>query len=526
MNLSELLLHQATLRPQAPALVDWSSGRRRLLTFGQLAVAAGQAAHFLKQAHLRPGDRVLIFLPMSAELYVALAGIFSAGLVALFMDPGQGQAQLEAACQQLPPRALLATPKAHLLRLVSPALRRIPIQFATGWGVPGARRWSAYQRLTQEASPVACPAETPALITLTSGSTGQPKATVRSHGFLQAQHTVLDQTLNLTPADQVLTTLPIFVLSHLAAGVCTVIPGGDLRQPAKILPAPLVAQIQAEGVTCLEGSPTLIERLADYCARFQLTLPSLRAIFTGGAPVFPRTLAVAQQLAPQATVSAVYGSTEAEPVAHIRYHEMTPQDLARSESGGGLLAGAPVAAIQVHILPDRWGQPVAPYTAAHFAADQLPANGVGEIVVTGAHVLNGYLGGVGDEENKFRVEESVWHRTGDAGYLDRAGRLWLLGRCAARVVTAAGTLYPLAVEAAAHRYEFIRRSALVAVGGRKLLALELQQPATPAQLHSLQKALAWAQLDELRIVKRIPVDRRHNAKVDYPALHRLLTRDT
>ena len=57
----------------------------------------------------------------------------------------------------------------------------------------------------------------------------------------------------------------------------------------------------------------------------------------------------------------------------------------------------------------------------------------GEIVVSGAHVGAGYVGGVGDAETKFRVGEVIWHRTGDAGYLDAHGRLWLLGRCSARI---------------------------------------------------------------------------------------------
>lgn len=60
---------------------------------------------------------------------------------------------------------------------------------------------------------------------------------------------------------------------------------------------------------------------------------------------------------------------------------------------------------------------------------------IGEIVVTGQHVLKGYLDGRGDDETKFRVEEEIWHRTGDSGYLDEQGRLWLwnlseLGSCA------------------------------------------------------------------------------------------------
>ena len=78
--------------------------------------------------------------------------------------------------------------------------------------------------------------ETPALVTFTSGSTGAPKAAVRTHGFLLEQHRVLAESLRLTPDDLDLTTLPIFVLANLGSGVCSLIPDADLRHPGAIEP--------------------------------------------------------------------------------------------------------------------------------------------------------------------------------------------------------------------------------------------------------------------------------------------------
>src|SRR6185503_8477337 len=98
----------------------------------------------------------------------------------------------------------------------------------------------------------------------------------------------------------------------------------------------------------------------------------------------------------------------------------------------------------------------------------LESGEVGEIVVSGAHVLSGYLQGRGDEETKFRVDDAIWHRTGDAGWLDAQGRLWLLGRCAARIADERGTLWPFAVECAAQQNAAIRRAALVSDEGQRL----------------------------------------------------------
>jgi olefin beta-lactone synthetase len=521
MNLVELLQHQATTNPHRAALIDGSGGRTRMVTFGEIEEAAGRAAAYLAQQGLRPGDTVLVFHPLAVELYVALAALFRGGMTAMFIDPSQGREHIDRCCQLLAPRALLATPKAHLLRLVSPALRRIPLKFATRLGAPGARRWANYRSSATQAPVLDCTPDTPALITFTSGSTGAPKAAVRTHGFLLGQHAALHETLGLTPVDRVLTTLPIFVLSHLAAGVGVLIPRVDIRRPGAVKPAPLVAQTREHGVTCIEGSPAFLERIVTYCEQTGQTLPGITRIFTGGAPVFPALLSVAQRVAPRAEVMAVYGSTEAEPVAHLSEQEITPADRQRMASGGGLLAGRPIAAIDVAILPDCWGEPLGPYHEEEFEHLRQPADQSGEIVVSGAHVLTGYLHGQADQETKIRVGARIWHRTGDAGYFDESGRLWLLGRCAARVDDAHGLLYPLAVEAAVRQHSFVKQVAFLAYGGRRLLVVEGEGQLTPPQLQTLQDGLDWAQIDQV-IVMQVPMDRRHNAKIDYPTLQRLL----
>jgi acyl-CoA synthetase (AMP-forming)/AMP-acid ligase II len=246
----------------------------------------------------------------------------------------------------------------------------------------------------------------------------------------------------------------------------------------------------------------------------------LQKIFTGGAPVFPRVLDKLRGVAPNARIVAVYGSTEAEPIAKLALDEITEDDRNAMLGGRGLLAGKAVPEIQVRILRAPWGAPIAPFTQAEFDAACLAHNAPGEVVVTGEHVLRGYLHGRGDEETKFQVDGKIWHRTGDAGYVDANGRLWLLGRCAAKIEDTRGTLYPFAVECAASHHPNVKRAALLQHCGRRLLLVELHKP--QAGLNGLQKTLAWAALDEIRVIKKIPVDKRHNAKVDYPALAQLL----
>jgi acyl-CoA synthetase (AMP-forming)/AMP-acid ligase II len=522
VNIITILQDWAQQQPNAPAIID--ARDRQPLSFAELEQASGQAAALLQQSGLQAGDAVLIFLPMSAQLYVALLAIFRLGLMAMFVDPSAGPQHLDRCCALHPPKALIATSKAHLLRLRSTALRQIPHQYAIGLPVPGAIPWRRASALPQCEFVADCDSHTPALLTFTSGSTGQPKAALRSHGFLLAQHRALAESLKLAPGQIDLTTLPIFALANLASGVTSLIPDADLRFPGNINAAAVIQQIHAYQPHSTAASPAFLMRLTASAERQRLTLPSFQRIFSGGAPVFPTLLDRLQRLAPQAEISAVYGSTEAEPIAHIARDRMQPQDLAAMVQGQGLLVGVPVPQIQLRISPDRWGQPIPALTADQFAALSLPAGQTGEIVVSGEHVLPEYLHGQGNAETKFRVAEQPWHRTGDAGYLDTQGRLWLMGRCSARIEDEHGTLYPFAVEVAAQQFDGIRRSAIVPHQGQRVLVLELEAGRQSVPVDSLKRELAWAQIQQFVRCPEIPVDKRHNAKVDYPALRQFLQR--
>lgn len=521
MNIAGILLRQAQERPDAPAIIDMHRGRERMTSFAGLEAASTRGAALLREVGLAGGDTVLVFQPMSTELYIALLALFRLGITAMFLDPSAGLKHIERCCAIRPPQALIASPRAHLLRLFSPSLRRIPRKICFSRFVPGCIAWNRSGLLQPHLPVTPCTADSPALITFTSGSTGLPKAAVRSHGFLLEQHRVLERAIHLSPGAVDLTTLPIFVLANLASGVTSLIPDADLRRPGAIKAEPVLGQIERHRPASLVASPAFLERICDVCEASGGTVPGFRYVFTGGAPVFPDHLERFAAAFPGAEVVSVYGSTEAEPIAHIAGKELTVDDMAAMSSGAGLLAGHPVDGISVRVIVPHWGTPLGPLDKAGFSAMCLPCGKGGEVVVSGGHVLKGYLNGAGDEETKFSVNGGIWHRTGDSGYFDEAGRLWLLGRSGAVIVDDRGTLYPFAVECAARRIPGVARGALISRKGRRVLFV---QPRKGIHLDSsvVRDELAWAQLDEVRELKEIPLDKRHNAKVDYGALERVV----
>ena len=524
MNLGDLFSDLARRRPADVAIIDGrgGAGRERRLSYAELETQVALAAGWLQSLGLLRGDAVLVFVPMSAELYMALLALFRLGVVALFLDPSAGRRHVELCCGRWAPAALLSIPRGHVLRLVSPALRRIPRKISVGGWVPWARRWLGGTAVAPVDSSCADEAD-PALVTFTSGSTGVPKAAVRTHGFLLAQYRALAPSIALEAGEIDLATLPVFTLANLAAGVTTVIPDVDLRRPGSVDAAKVFAQVERLGVGRITASPAFFECLIAHGRATGRALPSLRKLYTGGAPVFPRLLDALREVAPMARAVAVYGSTEAEPIAHVAAEEIAG-DAEAMRAGRGLLAGAPVPEVRVRVLRDRWGEPRPAMSEAQLAAETLGPELAGEIVVAGEHVLKGYLGGVGDEETKFRVGGEVWHRTGDAGLFDREGRLWLLGRCAARIDDARGRIYPFGIECAAMAFPEVRRAAAVAHDGKRILVLELAAGARAGLAEEVRGAVRWAQVDEVLVLPVLPVDARHNAKIDYGALRQRLAK--
>lgn len=516
MNIVDRFVAEAKKAPERIALVE-SSKSERAISYEELNRLSAQSARFLSDLSIGKHDTVLVYEKMSINLYAILIGIWRLGAIAMFVDPQGGWRLLDASCRIANPKALVAISKAHCYRFISREMRRIPKKVTVGKRFLPSYSWSRVSSKGPLDAIEDVPDTQSALYTFTSGSTGHPKAANRTHGILLAQHDALVEAIDLQPGEVDLASLPIFTLANLASGLTTVIPNCDLQRPGFIEAKPVIEQINRWQPTRCVASPAFLLRLSSSAKAAGDFLP-FKKIYTGGGPVYPKYLHAIQEVVLHSDISIVYGSTEAEPISHIELKGISEEDFRATRNGKGLLVGHPSPTIELRVIEDRDGELLPELQPEAFDAISLETEKPGEIVVSGPHVLTSYLNGLGDEENKIRVGGKVWHRTGDAGYLDTDGRLWLLGRLSSKITKNGAVIYPFSIEAAVSMDTRIAWPALIQINGKVVLALELIR--ANDNLPNLSEfPLLEGIVDRIQLIKTMPLDKRHNAKIDYRSLY-------
>lgn len=472
MNLAETFLATADGRADQVAIVGPDGDAT---SFSALAKHAGGLAAAWQRRGVEPGDRVLLAMPLGPDLYASIAALWQLGAVAVFPEPAMGLRGLRHAVAATRPKACLLAGAFRLLRYLLPELWHIQLHLDTARTEP-----------INNTSLHPAGRDHPALISFTSGSTGKPKGIVRSHGFLAAQNACVAQMLAPERIVEIdLVAFPVFVIVNLGLGITSVLPNWRLTRHDAADPAALARLVAVRGVTRLLVPPSICEVAAE-----GPELAQVATVFTGGGPVFPDIILRLTKRLPNADIVSVYGSSEAEPIAHQSMRAMTDSDWDAMRRGGGLLAGCPIADIRLRLVED-------------------------EILVTGDHVNKSYLDGLGDAANKVLLDGEIWHRTGDAGRLDAAGRLWLLGRKEAK----SGRFFPFEVEVAARCWPGVRRAALVSKGNAAILGIE-GDPTHRSKWSSL--AAEFGDI-KVRHLKAIPLDPRHRSKIDYVTLRELVS---
>lgn len=482
----------------------------------------------LKRMGLAVGDRVIIMVPMSIDLYVTLLAVVKIGAVAVFVDPWIPARRMAAFASFAEPAAFIGVGKSHWLRLMESRLRKIRLTVTTGSCVAGIPARYRLRKLKHGQPDTQCQGvnpDDPALITFTSGSSGEPKGANRTHRFLAAQHRALRQEFHFEPTDVDMPMFPIFALNNLVSGITSVVPDMDFRKVADVDGQVIARQLVRHSVTTCTVSPPLIDRL---CDELEVSKPELkpRRVLTGGAPVSDSQLKRWRKAFPETRFVIAYGSTEAEPVSHISLEERLSLDTGAS----GYCVGHPSRLIRARVI--RICKSVSEKNDESLEQLTLNEGETGELVVCGEHVCRDYYRNPrATAENKLRdTGGEVWHRMGDTGRFDSQGRFWLAGRVHSTVIRNGVAIHPQLVE------QQITRSI---TGIDQVATLGMPDPQlgqacwivvnTNSDSQDIEDRIE-ALLEHVsipcdRIVvmdELLPVDPRHNSKIDYGALRERL----
>jgi acyl-CoA synthetase (AMP-forming)/AMP-acid ligase II len=526
VNISRPLSEMARLQPETPAIIF--PQQQRTVTFRELEQESQCLAAGFSRSGMARGMRVALLVPPSPELFAITFALFKLGAVPVFIDPGIGARNMKGCLAEAAPEAFIGIPKAHAARCL------------LGWGraslrilvtVGGGRFWGGTPLMELRRMAINdpfVPAETrrdeTAAILFTSGSTGAPKGAVYTHGTFAAQVAALKEMYGIRPGEIDLPTFPLFALFAPALGMTALIPQMDFTRPGRVDPRRILGPAAEYAATTMFGSPALLNRVGRHGVAVGVRLPRLKRVISAGAPVPAAVLERFARLLPEdAEIFTPYGATEALPVSSIGSREILGETARLTGEGRGVCVGRPVSSITVAIIPIS----DAPIESWHDGL-ALPDGEVGEIAVRGPQVSAAYLNRP-EATRLAKINDpagGVWHRMGDLGYRDAAGRIWFCGRKAHRVATVTGTLYTIPVEGVFNTHPAVFRTALVGVNGydgaqRPALCVELEgkkgrteQDRIRRELLALGARYPHTQgIADILFHPAFPVDIRHNAKI-------------
>lgn len=539
-NIAAVLPKMAASQPHALAVVfpDGRDARGKVrythYTYRQLDRDSDLLAAGLESVGIGRGVRTALMVKPSLEFFALTFAIFKAGAVPVLVDPGLGIGNVRAALAQSEPKAFIGIPAAHGARALFGWGRATVETLVTAgtplfWGGSDLEQLRALGAPRVEAGWTMAPtlADDVAAILFTSGSTGPPKGAVYTHGTFQAQVDCIRRTYGIQPGEVDLPTFPLFALFDPALGMTTIVPDMDFTKPRHADPAKLLEAIDDWGVTNMFGSPALLDTLSRFGSVHGRRAESLKRVISAGAPVHATIIErVLGMLPPDARLHTPYGATESLPVASIDSETLLGETWALTNEGKGVCVGSPVPEAEVRVIGIS-DEPIGVWSEELC----VPDGEVGEIVVKSPMVTRSYMNRPEHTAlAKMGDGDGVRHRMGDLGYFDAKGRLWFCGRKSHRVQTAGGTLFTVPVEVWFNTHPSVFRTALVGVGPRggqrPVLVVELEPGAHSAERGRIRGELLQlgSEKEHTRGIRDVlfhdgfPVDIRHNAKINRPAL--------
>jgi long-chain acyl-CoA synthetase len=498
-NVAELLSRAAGEEPDKTVLSEAATGRT--ITFSGLDDLVSRVVQGLSDAGMVAGYRVMVATSNSIEFVAAYLGALRAGMVVVPVNPRSATGELIRMLADSGTRMVVADPstistvreaanglgEAMEAAGYEPAARPRIVTVGTTLS-PGERSWD--QLIATRGRPVPWRVDPEALAVLlyTSGTSGRPRAAMLSHRALLAN---VEQVAEVEPQmitgrDVVLGVLPLFHVYGLNAVL-----GQVLRQKARLV---LVDGFDPEGsLDIIEDEAISVVPVAPPVFAYWMQLPGLedrlgpvRLVLSGSAPLDPELTAAFTERT-HVAIHQGYGLTEAAPVVTSTLCSKTPSP--RS-------VGAALPGIEIRLVDDNGREP-------------HDEDG-GQIHIRGGNLFSGYWPDGADGP-----DDDGWWPTGDVGYLDATGDLYLVDRLKDLVIVSGFNVYPSEVEDVLTELPEVAEAAVIGVDdertGEAVVAFVKPTPVGSSDTledvvrrHCEQRLARFKQPSVIHVVEQLP----------------------
>ncbi|MGB9802568.1 class I adenylate-forming enzyme family protein [Desulfofundulus sp.] len=481
MNLALRLAEIGQFSPDHEALVF----HNQRITYATLNQWINRLAGGLLDLGLLPGERVLIAMENCPEFVVSFYAVLQARGIAVPVDPLFTIHEVGVIARDAAPSLVICNSANISLFTELARELHIPRGFIVTHVEKSAPNIRSYEELlaVQPASNISNPGarEDVAEILYTPGNTGKPKGVMLTHSNLYSNASTFARFCGLTPRDKSLLVAPAY---HSAAQTCvlhaSLVTGATVVIQEKWPGARTLLQtIQDEKITFFYGPPTMYALLLEEPLVKNFDLSSWKVAFCGGAHL-PVQVFHAFEKKFGLQITEGYGLTETSPV--VCCNPVT--GLKKPGS-----AGLPIPGVEVNIV-DYEDRP-------------LSVGEVGEIVVRGPNVMKGYLN---QEEETQKVLRNGWLHTGDLGYMDKDGYVFIVGRKKNVIIRGGLNIDPREVEEVLYLHPQVFDAVVVGIPdpvmGEEVIALVMPRNHEKLDIPELQ-AFCAQRLAPYKVPRRI-----------------------
>ncbi len=400
------------------------------ITFYELDRIASSFGNALKRKGISRGDRVVVMLPNCPEFVISYMGIVSIGAVVVPVNPSFTARELWHIVSDSEAKGIILEGR----RL--PVLQKLPGDVSLDpiitTGAEGNFRDYTYG--PPMGNPEDMDADDTAVMVYSAGLTGRPMGAMLTHRNLDHNSDLLRLCFEADHTDTSLTLIPCFHTFSVSANMLSMIRyGGTIYLMNKLDFKELRYALTEGGVTCISGVPTLFYALTHHPELQDIDYRSMRGLVSGGSAL-PIEVYKEFKNRFDADIHQGYGLTEASPVCTVND-------------------------IHVKLKPESIG-PTVPGVEARVVDEdgKLLAHGqVGELEFRGPNVMKGYFK---KPKETLEVIHDGWLRTGDLGYMDEEGYLYITGYKKQMIITSGFNVYNKEVEEVLNSYPGVKDSAI------------------------------------------------------------------